>query len=265
MEEIIYLSDVIFSDYDRKRGIIIPDKLTHDIAYISGILAGDGHLSKDDKKSTKNLINCGGNPKDEKEFYEVILKSLLKKLFNIDINPRDLGDGTYGFRFESKALMCFFHKVIGLPRGKKYDTIKIPDLFLEDKNLILGFVRGLFDTDFGLCLARRYGSKPYYPQICFDSKSESFAKEIWQAVKLLGLQFNGKVYMVYDKDERAKAGYTITYRFDMYGHKYFIQILRVIGFRHPKHFKKYNEWLEVNKNNKTVLKLITEDSGRSPG
>ena len=251
------IPEISFSNYDIKREIEVPKKLTTELAYLCGILAGDGHISKDDKDGgVRYSISCGGNPKDEKEFYDINIKRLMKELFNVNINPKDLGDGTYGFRYESKGIVQFLTKIICLPRGKKYKSIKIPEIFLEDKDMILSFVQGLFDTDFGLCLTRRKGSEPYYPQICFDSKSESFTKEVWQALKSFGLEFKGKVYMVYDEDPRAKAGYTITYRFDMYGHRYFVDILKIIRLRHPKHIKKYQEWLEANKNNKKVIKLI---------
>lgn len=255
------LSNIQFSNNDIKRGIKIPNKITQDVAYLCGVLAGDGHISKEDVKSIKYRVICGGNPKDEKEFYDIMIKNLLNKLFNIDVKPHNSCDGTYRVMFESKAIVAFLTKIIGLPRGKKYDSLKIPNLFLENKNLLLCFVRGLFDTDFGFCLSKRYQSKPYYPQICFDSKSKSFAIEIWNALKFLNIKFKGKVYQVYDKDERTKAGYTITYKFDLYGHKYFVSILKVIGLRHPKHLAKYNQWLKVNENNLKVKKLIAEDSG----
>ncbi len=259
MDKKLDLSQVKFSHYDIKREIKMPNKLSNELAYLCGILAGYGHISRED--SRKNLVSCGGNPKDEKEFYDIIIKNLLKDLFNINVNPRDLGDGTYGFRFESKAAIYLLTKVIGLPRGKKYEFIKIPTLFLQDRDLVLEFIRGLFDTDFGFCLTKKYHDAPYYPQICFDSKSKKFTKEVWQALKDFGLNFNGKVYRVYDKDERAKAGFTITYRFDMYGHKYFLRILKLIKLRHPKHIKKYQEWLEANKDNSKVKRLLNEVAG----
>ena len=257
-------SNVIFSKYDIERNVKLPNKITQDLAYLCGILAGDGHIDNNYGGKSRNRICCGGNPKDEKEFYDIIIRNLLKDLFNIDVVPKDLGDGTYGIKFGSLGVISFLTKVIGFPRGKKYDTIKIPKLFLQDRNLVLSFVRGLFDTDFGLCLCKKYHTEPYYPQVCFDSKSKTFAKEIWQTLKFLGLDFNSKVYQVYDKDERTKAGYTITYRFDLYGHKYFVNILRVIKLRHPKHIKKYEQWLEANKNNSKVEKLIAEISGGFP-
>lgn len=257
------ISNIKFSYFDKERNIKLPNEINEELAYLCGILAGDGHISKDYGEKCRNDISCGGNPKDEKEFYDITIKKLLKDISNIDIIPHSLGN-TYGFRFGSKAIVSFLTRVIGLPSGKKYDSLKIPELFLQDKNLLLSFVRGLFDTDFGFCLCKKYRIKPYYPQICFDSKSENFTKGIWQTLKYLGIEFNGKVYRVYDKDERTKDSYTITYRFDLYGHKYFINVLKVIGLRHPKHIKKFEEWKKVNKKNSKVIKLIQRNSGGFP-
>jgi len=145
---------------------------------------------------------------------------------------------------------------MGFSRGSKYKSLKIPMLLHKDKNLLLAFIRGLFDTDFGFCLSKKYSKQYYYPQICFASKSLNFTHEIHNALKYLGLNFAGKVYRVKSKDDRTKKGYTIKYRFDLYGHKYFMNVIKTIKLRHPKHIQKFEEWIEVNKNNPRVLKLL---------
>jgi len=73
------------------------------------------------------------------------------------------------------------------------------------------------------------------------------------------------MYQVYNEDERTKAGFTITYRFDLYEHKKFINILKVIVIRHPKHIKKYEEWLKANTENKRVKKLLKKDKVAGEG
>ena len=123
------IPEIKFSSWDIDRKIKIPQQLTPSLAYLCGILAGDGHIPNIKQKS-RNRICCGGNPKDEKEFYDINMKRLFKEVFNMDIIPRDLKGGTYGFKFGSEATVTFLTKIIGLPRGKKYDTLKIPELFL---------------------------------------------------------------------------------------------------------------------------------------
>ena len=249
--------NIKYSVYDMGRGIVLPE-MSNELAYLCGILAGDGYISKNYNGKSRNRIICGGNPSNEKEFYDKLITSLFKKVFNIDINSKLLGNRTYGFQFGSQAIVYFLTKIIGLPRGKKYATLKIPPLFFQDKGLLLSFVKGVFDTDFGFCLCKKYKEIPYYPQMAFASRSKKFTMEIWRALKELGLRFDGKVYRVFDKDDRAKKGFTITYRFDLYGHKYLIKILKIIKLRHTKHIKKLEEWERANRTNKKVLRLAGE-------
>jgi len=248
--------DIKFSRNDLEKSVILPKEITTDVAYFCGLLAGDGHIEKNYGGKCRHVIRCEGNQKDEIEFYDKNIKELVFRCFNIKVKPRYFMD-TYGIKFTSRAIVHYLNEMIGLPRRSKYETLRIPETFKSDRKLLCAFVRGLFDTDFSFCLIKKYrkDNMNYYPQICFVSKSESFTKEIWQALKLLGLAFNGRVYKVVDPDPRAKAGYTITYRFDMYGHKYFIQILTIIELRHLKHLKKYEEWWNANKNNQKLAKL----------
>src|SRR3989344_259319 len=55
------------------------------------------------------------------------------------------------------------------------------------------------------------------------------------------------------------------YKFDLYEHKKFINILKVIVIRHPKHIKKYEEWLKANTENKRVKKLLKKDKVAGEG
>lgn len=120
----------------------------------------------------------------------------------------------------------------------------------------MSFIRGLFDTDFGFCLSKRYRNYPYYPQIAFSSKSQSFTREIWEALKISGLNFKSKIYKITDKDKRAKAGFTVKYSFYLYGNKYLVDAFRLIKPRHPKHINKFREWFKINKENPRVKKLL---------
>ena len=89
-------SSIKLSRYDKERNINIPNKITKDIAYLSGILAGDGHISSKNKDKSRNRIWCGGNPKDEKEFYDVTIVQLFKGIFNINL---DVSSITFGGQY----------------------------------------------------------------------------------------------------------------------------------------------------------------------
>src|SRR3989344_2341609 len=110
------------SVYDIKREIKVPSNINNDLAYILGVLAGDGHISPIDY-----AIHCAGNQKDEIEFYEVIIKKLFFKLFNWRLKLKYFSDGTYGFRSGSKLVHTYLVNKFDVPIGKKYSKLKISD------------------------------------------------------------------------------------------------------------------------------------------
>ncbi len=53
--------------------------VTKKLAYLCGVLAGDGYIGIRPNKN-EYVVNCGGNPKDEVEFYNHHLAPLLQEL-----------------------------------------------------------------------------------------------------------------------------------------------------------------------------------------
>ena len=252
------------SKYDIKRGIKLPNKVTSDLAYFCGLMAGDGHINTYSQK-TKNEVTCSGNPNDEKEFYDINIKNLFLKLFNYKINtkhfPHKNNSGTYGFRLGSQAIANYLVEFIGLPRGNKSMKLKIPEVFKENKDLIKNYIRGLSDTDFGLVLKKRHKKVEYYPVISLGAKSEKFLREIHNEIKKIGFK-PANPYNLIQKDERTKKGYTSIYVFEINGHIEFIKWVNIMGLRHPKHLKKYKRWKLANKNNirlKNKIKRIARE------
>ena len=60
--------------------ITIP-RINKDLAYFCGILAGDGYIGIRPLKNEYN-INIGGNPKDEVDYYDLVVAPLFFSLFN---------------------------------------------------------------------------------------------------------------------------------------------------------------------------------------
>ncbi len=229
--------DIKFSKRDLEKGLKLPSKMTDDLAYLCGVFAGDGHISFD-KKKYRYCIKCVGNPKDEKEFYHQIIAPAFEKVFGISVNVKDHDSGiTYGFEFFSKALIKYLVDVIGLPSGRKYPGLCIPKVFLSDDELVKSFLRGVYDTDGGLCFKRRYREKPYYPVLNFSSRNKCFIWEISMILKSYGFTF----YETYDYrviDPRLKQGFNLISRIELNGKENFRQWEKIIGFRHPKHLEK---------------------------
>ncbi|MFH1592831.1 MAG: LAGLIDADG family homing endonuclease [Candidatus Woesearchaeota archaeon] len=221
--------------------ITFPKEITSDIAYLSGVFAGDGSLNYREKKHEYSL-KCVGNPKDEKDFYHKVVSIKFEKSFGLKPLVRHFDSNTtFGFTIYSKELFYYFTKTIGLPFGIKYDNLKIPEIFLKDKILIISFIRGVFDTEGCITFKKRYRTYPYYPVISISSKSKVFIKQIVKALKEIGL----KPVEIYDynvKDPRTNKGPTIINRIELNGKTKLEQWLNKIGSFNPKHLNKIKRW-----------------------
>src|SRR3989344_223348 len=250
-----YKNKIEFSQYDKSRMVKIPNIITEDLAYLCGVLAGDGNINFNNNKGDYH-VSCIGNPKDEKEYYNEIIVPLFKKMFNLDLKARyHDGNTTYGIRFGSKAISGFLVSKIGLPNGKKHNKLKIPNVF-KNKKFINNFIQGLADTDFDLCLKKkRKHGRPSYPVIAASFSTRKFIIELGELFNELGFS----PVMDLDRkqlDIRFKKGHQRIYRFELNGHKKLLRWIEIIGFRHPKMHKRINVWYKENK--KKINKLLAE-------
>ena len=220
-----------------KKELILPENISEDLAYICGFIAGDGsiytRMSKHDY-----IIKCVGNPKSEREYYHQTIGPLFKEIFNLDVNlqVQDCGE-TYGFVMYSKQLLTYLTQNIGLPCGKKYDSLRIPPIIKNNEKLLISFLRGLADTDFYLGLKRGSKANPYYPVITGCSKSFDFMSEVANEFEKFG--FKVTRYFDYKQlDIRFKKGYSIIHRIDLNGHVNYRLWMKLIGFKNPRHLNK---------------------------
>jgi len=224
---------------ERIKKLTFPSEINKELAYFCGVLAGDGSIGFQEKKK-HYWIKCVGNPRNEKEFYNEIIKPIIKRLFNLDISPKLYDKGTtYGFDITSKNLVRYLTEFIGLPLGKKYDKLKIPGIFLENKELVRSFIRGVADTDFHLAV-----KKGYYPIISGVSKSKSFIEEIKRFLEEDG--FKVCMYTRKDNDKRVNKIIT-THRIELSGYKQYKMWTEKIGLSHPKNKEKIDLLLELAK------------------
>jgi len=218
--------EIELTSKERIKGLKLPKEFTPELAYFCGVLAGDGSI-RFQKEKHHWEIKCVGNPADEKEFYDVIIKNLIKELFNLDIKTKLFDKGTtYGFSISSKNLVRYLTEFIGLPLGKKYDKLNIPKVFLKNKSLATNFLKGVADTDFHLRIR-----KNNYPVICGTSKSQRFIDEIKNLLEKEG--FKVCSYVRRDNDKRVNK-VVVTHKIEISGHKQFIMWMNKIGFNHPK-------------------------------
>jgi hypothetical protein len=234
-----FSSKIELSKRDKEKGLVLPDEMSEDLAYLCGVLMGDGHLSIRENKSERG-IKCVGHPLDEKDFYDHILQPLFKKNFNLCVKMRPLdGNTTYGFDICSKALTIFF-KDIGIPVGRKSEIANIPPLIKKSK-MEVPFIRGLADTDFCLTLKKRYKTVQYYPVIVGVSKSKILIDQVSDFLEKFEFRPSKDTRVCFDK--RFNKNVT-TYAFQLYGHDQLVKWMSIISFKSPKHLKKYELWKE---------------------
>ncbi len=220
-----------------RKELIFPKRISEDLAYVCGFMAGDGsiytRISKHDY-----IIKCVGDLKKERDYYHKTIGPLFKELFNLDVNLKvqDCGE-TYGFVVYSKELLIYLTENIGLPCGKKYNSLRIPPIIKNNDQLLIAFLRGLADTDFYLGLKRGSKANPYYPVITGCSKSFDFMNEV--AIDFEKLGFKVTKYFNYKQlDARFKKGYSIIHRIDLNGHENYRLWMKLIGFKNPRHLNK---------------------------
>jgi len=260
----INIQDIPLGKKDLKKGLVLPRKITTDLAYLCGFLLGDGSLRLRVKKHEYS-IKCVGDPQTEKEFYDTVIKKLFKKVFNLDIKPKYHDAGTtYGITIFSKTLFYFFTRKIGIPFGKKCERIFIPTIFRRSDKLLRSFIQGFADADFCLTLKKRYKEYHYYPAIEGGSVSRVIIDEIASYLEKWGFRFSKCKVVQFDKRVNK---YEIKYRIDINGHIQLVKWMKTIGFRNPKYLEKFKLWKERNKENgraRTALRLIAGD-GLSEG
>jgi hypothetical protein len=171
------LSQINVSKNDIKRNIILPNKLTPELAEEIGIHLGDGTLSK-----KKYYFSVRGGLLEE-DYYTNFVLPLYKKLYNI--NPPLLKRSqACGFEISSKGIREFKNKVLGIIIGTKTYKVEVPNCIIEskDKEIYCAFLRGLIDTDG----CYYYSETKQYPVISLTLKSIHLLKKVNEILNLLG-------------------------------------------------------------------------------
>jgi len=181
-----------------------------DIAYLIGVLCGDGSIAKN---SYQIIIGCSKNEKK----YVNILANLWGDCFGKKPFIYKLKRGI-GIFTTNKVIHIFLTKVIGLPSGKKKD-LNVPNLIKKDSELMKHFIGGFFDTDGTIYLKR--GRESYY--IKFSQKSKFILEEIQTFLN----RFNIK--SVFECDKRNEI-----YSLAIYRRESVINSCKLIKSRYPR-------------------------------
>ena len=161
-----HLDNLSFSIYGggtktNPKSIKLPNKLTEDLAYISGLIVGDGHLSKHAID-----ISCYNSLKKQ-------IKPLLANLFGKS-NSYYSGNRTYVC---NKILPLYFNKIFDIPIGNKSKIVEIPKIIFRSNNkIIASFLAGLFDAD-----------GTVHASVSYKTASKELAKQLTYALARLSV------------------------------------------------------------------------------
>jgi hypothetical protein len=217
-------SNIKFNKYDKEKRLKFPKRLTPELAEEIGMNIGDGFLS--DKKKEYRLK---GN-KNEKGYYDYFVKPLYKKLFNLDLNIKEY-ETTYGFELYSKAFWLFKNEILGIPAGRK-NNINLPEIIkVNDKRILVSFIRGLFDTDGSISFTQSYGDYVnYYPTISLTLKSKNLMFGVYDILAMLGLK------------PRIYPATFDCWRIDLNGYNRLAKYSNLIGWSNPVKRDKVLKW-----------------------
>lgn len=225
------LSRIKFSKSDTNKNIVLPERMNSDLAEEIGLHIGDGSMNIYYNKGRKGLFQLRGHIRDDKKHYQNRVRELYKKLYNINVNIREMkSTGVIGFQIWSDAIVNFKNQIFGLPLGKKCN-ITIPEI-IQYKKYFFSFMRGLFDTD-GCVYIENKNEKPY-PRIEIATTSKPLCLQI--VTLLRKYRINVSYYEYKRKELNWNNLYTIALRGFLSLNKWF----EIIGSNNPKHIVKYN-------------------------
>jgi hypothetical protein len=209
-----YKSNLITS-----RRIIKKPKYSQKLAEFTGIMLGDGGISKFQTSITLHY-------KDDKEYGKFVV-ALIKKLFDVSVGKYyDKKGSVVRFSVSRRELVDFCVKELGLKQGNKIkQQIDIPNWVKQNKLYSITCLRGLVDTD-GCIFTHHYKSnnKSYsYKKLSFTSYSKPLRRSVYNILKANGM----KPRLSQDKDVRLDSVKDMQMYFQF------------IGSHNPKHLKRY--------------------------
>jgi DNA mismatch repair protein MutS len=161
----------------------LPQQLTPDLAYVMGLLIGDGTMTY------KNAVNLSTGD----EFIAQTFTEIIQRLFNYPVQAKTNGKD---YTISSKQIRVFFAD-LGLDYHQAHKKSVPASILKAPKEIVIAFLQGLFDAD-GF-VENRYGNVRY------ATSSLKMAKE----VQLLLLNF-GIIASLQVKKTTRRPSYRIS-------------------------------------------------------
>jgi len=200
------------------KSIHIP-RLSEKVAEFTGIVMGDGSL-------TKNQLQITLNKEDDK-LYAKFIKKLIKEIFKVPVSIYQIKNKkAIILAVSRKKLVEFCHKNLNLPIGHKIKQgLDIPNWIKKNIKFQKACIRGLIDTDG--CIfneIHHINGKTYsYKRLNFTSASPKLIQSVFFLLK----QFNFSPKIRGDRSVQIEKKDKIK------------QYFKIIGTHNPKHLKRY--------------------------
>lgn len=159
-----------------------PKELDEDLAYLFGLLVGDGCVSIG-KRSHYRVIFVNNDVELVSSF-----KNLMKKYFDLEPSSEVYKNGSYHLEYYSKLVVEFF-VVCGVTSTTALDK-KIPFVIKRsNKNCFMAFIKGLMDTD-GSCYVSYNADGKMSCEVSLSTSSEQLGREIQSVLLNIGVVSN---------------------------------------------------------------------------
>src|SRR3989338_4971605 len=196
-----------------------PKYLTPELAYIIGVILGDGHLHNNKGNKRGNwLIGVYFDNMSHLKIYS----DFVKGIFNINPKTSKIKDKrNYSSYFCSKAIHWYLRTFFELPNGNKSARIEIPKLILNSNKEICGsFLSGLFDSDGTIA---KSGKRKY---LKFASASKKIIDQVYSQLKDFGITCYKHHWL---KNEKYKMLFDVS----VYDPQSILKFNKEISFKHP--------------------------------
>ena len=196
------------------RKLKFPNALTEDLAYIVGLILGDGSLAGNQSNKKGNWsISAFFDNKDHRAYFDKLIKK------ELGFYPKHfLTDKNYHLScFCSKAAHYLFRNFFEIPNGYKSSIIIAPKIIVNASvGIQSAFIRGLFDSD-GTFTSN---------EVRYSTTSKKMAEQMHELLDLQGIKSST---CTWQKKGPYKLLYTIYIRSKQGKEEYY----KKVGFEHP--------------------------------
>ena len=211
---------VNYFSVNRKK-VVLPKEFTSDLAYLIGVMHGDGHISK-------NLRNM--DISEEELHFHILIKKLFKNIFhdNVSITKCKL-EKQYKSFISSRVISSFFR--LFCPTGKKKGKLKVPQIIKNNKHLLKEYLSGFFDTD-GCLPHLEVKGKKSRNYFIFSQAHKDIVFEIYDCLKNLNLDINEPKEFKSPTEPYANNRDLIEWKISINDRPTLKKFFKIIKFRH---------------------------------